>query len=275
MRGTRERDELQQRLQAASRQIAQLQAQLQAQTGRDPLTGLLELTPFMSALGQELARAGRYGRPVSVVRVDIDSFEAVNIEYGRGAGDRVLAAAAQMVAGQTRAQDIVCRVAGDQFALLLPETDSAGAAVCAERILGVLERLAAEGLQGLRASAGVAPFERGQSAERLFASAGAALRQAQEQGGGRVALSSAAGAAEYVRGDAALALMPRSRSATPGPRRTRAPSATWPPRCLKSLGLLRRPTRSAPPRSSTTSARWASPTWCSTSRRRSTRPSGR
>jgi diguanylate cyclase (GGDEF)-like protein len=198
---------MQQRLEAACRQIAQLQTQLQQQTGRDPLTGMLELTPFMNSLGQELERAGRYGRPVSVVRLDIDAFEAVNIQYGRPAGDRVLAAAGRAVAGQTRAQDVCCRVAGDQFALLLPETDAAGAAVCAERILGVLEKLSAEGVEGLRASAGVAPFERGQSGERLLAAAGAALRQAQEDGGGRVALSGAAGAAEYVRGDAALALM--------------------------------------------------------------------
>jgi diguanylate cyclase (GGDEF)-like protein len=208
MRGTRgETQELQQRLEAACRQIAQLQSQLQQQTGRDPLTGMLELTPFMNSLGQELGRAGRYGRPVTVVRIDIDNFEAVNIQVGRQAGDKVLAAAARMIAGQTRAQDIACRVAGDQFALLLPETDAAGAAVCAERILGVLERLSAEGVEGLRASAGVAPFERGQNAERLLAAAGAALRQAQEDGGGRVALSGAGGAAEYVRGDAALALM--------------------------------------------------------------------
>jgi diguanylate cyclase (GGDEF)-like protein len=207
MRGTREKEELQQRLEAACRQIASLQSQLQMHSGRDPLTGLLELTPFMNALEQELSRAGRYGRPVAVIRIDIDNFEAVNIQCGRSAGDRVLLAASKLVTGQTRAQDMACRVAGDQFALLLPETDAAGGAVCAERILGVLERLSAEGVEGLRASAGVAPFERGQSAERLLAAAGAALKHAQEDGGGRVALSGAGGAAEYVRGDAALALM--------------------------------------------------------------------
>jgi diguanylate cyclase (GGDEF)-like protein len=207
MRGSKEKDDLRQGLEAARRQIAQLQSQLQSHAGRDPLTGMLELTPFMNSLGQELLRAGRYGRPVSVVRVDIDAFEAVNIQYGREVGDRVLATAARLVAGQTRVQDTICRVAGDQFALLLPETDAAGAAVCAERILAALERLTAEGVEGLRASAGVAPFERGQSGERLLAAAGAALKQAQEDGGGRVALSGAGGAAEYVRGDGALALM--------------------------------------------------------------------
>jgi diguanylate cyclase (GGDEF)-like protein len=207
MRGSKEKDDLRQGLEAARRQIAQLQSQLESHAGRDPLTGLLELTPFMNSLGQELLRAGRYGRPVSVVRIDIDAFEAVNIQYGREVGDRVLATAARLVVGQTRVQDTICRVAGDQFALLLPETDAAGAAVCAERILAALERLTAEGVEGLRASAGVAPFERGQSGERLLAAAGAALKQAQEDGGGRVALSGAGGAAEYVRGDGALALM--------------------------------------------------------------------
>src|SRR3954451_8997189 len=207
MRGTKEKEEMQQRLEAACRQIASLQAQLEQQSGHDALTGMLALTPFMNSLNQELGRAGRYGRPVCVVRIDIDNFEAINVGRGRQVGDRVLAAAGHMISGQTREQDLVCRVAGDQFALLLPETDTAGAAVCAERILGVLERCMAEGVEGLRASAGVAPFERGQSGERLLATAGAALRQAQEDGGGRVALSDAGGAAEYVRGDAALALM--------------------------------------------------------------------
>lgn len=207
MRGTRERDELQGRLEAACRQIAALQAQLQAQSGRDQLTGLLELTPWMSSLNNEIARAGRYGRPVAVIRIDVDNFEAINVQHGRTVGDRVLVAVAGAIGTQIRAQDIACRVAGDQFAVLLPETDAAGASVCAERVLGTLERLTADGVGGLRASAGVAAFERGQNGERLLAAAGAALRQAQEDGGGRAALSSAAGAAEYVRGDGALALM--------------------------------------------------------------------
>src|SRR3954464_12368867 len=141
MRGSKEKEDLQQRLEAACRQIASLQSQLQQQTGRDPLTGMLELTPFMNSREQELGRAGRYGRPVAVVRIDIDNFAAVNIQVGRPTGDRVLAAAAKLIGSQIRAQDAVCRVAGDQFALMLPETDTAGAAVCMERILGVLERL--------------------------------------------------------------------------------------------------------------------------------------
>jgi diguanylate cyclase (GGDEF)-like protein/putative nucleotidyltransferase with HDIG domain len=206
MRG-RERDDLRSQLDAANREIARLQAQLMQQAQLDPVTGLMKLTPFMNAVTNEIGRASRYGRSVVVARVDIDNFEALNIQHGRAAGDQILASVAQAIATQIREQDLVCRGSGDQFVLLLPETDAAGGAQCLERILGVLERLRAEGIEGLRASAGVAPFERGQSPERLLAAAGAAVRQAQEDGGGRVALAAVAGAAEFVRGDGALALM--------------------------------------------------------------------
>jgi diguanylate cyclase (GGDEF)-like protein len=206
MRGS-EREQLQSQIATANREIARLQAQLLQQAQLDPVTNLMKVTPFMTAVANELARAGRYGRPVAIARIDLDNFEALNIQHGRVVGDRVLATAAQSIASQTRAQDSVCRVAGDEFAVLLPETDAAGGAQCMERVLGVLERMRIEGVEGLRASAGVAPFERGQSAERLMASAGGALRQAQENGGGRVALAGDGGTAEYVRGDGALALM--------------------------------------------------------------------
>lgn len=206
-RGREERDQLQNRLEAANREIARLQSQLMQQSQMDPITGLIKETPFMTAVTNEIARASRYGRPVVVARIDIDNFEALNVQHGRAAGDRALATAAQAIASQIRAQDTLCRGSGDQFSLLLPETDAAGGAQCLERILGVLERMQADGIGGLRASVGVAPFERGQSADRLLAAAGAALHQAQEDGGGRVALAGVGGTAEYVRGDAALALM--------------------------------------------------------------------
>jgi diguanylate cyclase (GGDEF)-like protein len=206
MRGA-EREQLQAQIAAANREIARLQSQLLQQQQLDPVTSLMKVTPFMTVVTNELARAARYGRPVVIARIDVDDFEGVNIQHGRLVGDRVLAAVAQSITAQTRAQDTVCRIAGDQFGLLLPETDAAGGAQCMQRVLGVLERLRMDGVEGLRASVGVAPFERGQSAERLLAAAGAALRQAQEDGGGRIALAGTAGAAEYVRGDGALALM--------------------------------------------------------------------
>jgi diguanylate cyclase (GGDEF)-like protein len=207
MRAREEREELRNQLESANRENARLQAQLMQASQLDPITGLMKLTPFMAAVTNEVGRATRYSRPVVVARLDIDNFEALNVERGRITGDRVLAAVAHAIRGQVRTQDVVCRASSDEFALLLPETDAAGGAQCLERILRVLEQLEAEGVDGIRASAGVAPLERGQSPERIVAAAGAALRQAQEEGGGRVALAGVAGAAEFVRGDAALALM--------------------------------------------------------------------
>src|SRR2546430_14054256 len=110
MRGS-EREQLQSQLQAANREIARLQAQLMQQAQLDPVTGLMKLTPFMTVLTNEIERAARYGRPVVVARIDIDNFEAVNIQHGRMARDKGLAAAGQCVAAQTRAQDTTCRVA--------------------------------------------------------------------------------------------------------------------------------------------------------------------
>lgn len=207
MRAREEREELRNKLESANREIARLQSQLMQQSQLDPITGLMKIAPFLTVVTNEVGRATRYSRPLVVARVDIDNFEALNVERGRVTGDRVLASVAQVIRSQVRTQDMVCRASSDEFALLLPETDAAGGAQCLERILGVLERLRAEGIEGIRVSAGVAPLERGQSAERLLAAAGAALRQAQEDGGGRVALAGVAGAAEFVRGDAALALM--------------------------------------------------------------------
>jgi two-component system, cell cycle response regulator len=206
MRGN-EKEELRRRLEETQRQLKQLQRQYHEQAGRDPATGLREIGPFMTGLGNELDRASRYGRPVVVARLDLDGFEALNVQHGRRVCDRVIVAAGTAIKSQTRAQDTVCRAGGDQFAILLPETDAAGGMQCLERVLGVLERLRVDGVEGLRASVGVAPFERGQTAERLYAAAGAALHQAREEGGARAALAGVAGAAEYVRGDAALALM--------------------------------------------------------------------
>src|SRR3954463_6027589 len=148
IRGREERDQLQNRLEAANREIARLQSQLMQQSQMDPVTGLIKETPFMNAVTNELARAGRYGRPVVAARIDIDNFEAVNVQHGRAAGDRALAAAAQAIISQIRAQDTLCRGSGDQFALLLPETDAAGGVQCLERVLGVLERLKADGIEG-------------------------------------------------------------------------------------------------------------------------------
>jgi diguanylate cyclase (GGDEF)-like protein len=108
---------------------------------RDPLTGVYNRRHFGERLASELAAARRYRRPVSVVMVDIDHLNRVNEMHSRSAGDEVLRNAAQVLEGLVRGGDVVARVGGDEFALLLRETDLGGAQALAERLRESIERM--------------------------------------------------------------------------------------------------------------------------------------
>jgi two-component system cell cycle response regulator len=108
---------------------------------RDPLTGVYNRRHFGERLGSELAASRRYRRPVSVVMLDIDHLSRVNETHSRSAGDEVLRNAAQVLEGLVRGGDVVARVGGDEFALLLRETDLGGAQALAERLRESVERM--------------------------------------------------------------------------------------------------------------------------------------
>jgi diguanylate cyclase (GGDEF)-like protein len=126
------------RLHAAYRGIQEL-------SRRDPLTGLLNRRGFEELAMRELRRAERHGRPIAFALIDIDRFKQVNDRYGHAAGDRVL----QLVAAQLstlRVSDFAVRLGGDEFGLLMPETDQAGAQQLLHRLSqAVHERLRAHG----------------------------------------------------------------------------------------------------------------------------------
>ena len=108
---------------------------------RDPLTGVYNRRHFGERLSAEISAARRYRRPVSVVMLDIDHLGRVNELHSRSAGDEVLRSAAQVLEGLVRGGDVVARVGGDEFALLLRETDLAGAQALAERLRDNIEQL--------------------------------------------------------------------------------------------------------------------------------------
>lgn len=208
MLGRAERDELRRRLEESQRQVARLQQQVENQSKRDQLTGLIDVGEFMNTLVLEAGRAARYGRPLTVARIDIDDFESLNVQHGRAVVDRALVAAAEALRGSVRAHDVVARVGGDEFALLLPETDPAGAMACVERILRVLENLEAAPVRGLRASVGLAAHSRTLGPEAVFAAAGGAAAAAHAAGGNRIEVAGASvGASLDVQSDAAIALL--------------------------------------------------------------------
>jgi diguanylate cyclase (GGDEF)-like protein len=100
----------------------------------DGMTGLYNRSHFLELADGEWARFVRYQRPLSVLTFDIDHFKAVNDRYGHGAGDKVIAQIANVCRGSKRSSDIVARVGGEEFVMLLPETDLRDALVVAERL---------------------------------------------------------------------------------------------------------------------------------------------
>jgi diguanylate cyclase (GGDEF)-like protein len=126
----------------------------------DSLTGLHNREAFDEALAQELAHAKRHGRPFSLLFMDIDSFKQVNDTHGHQVGDRVLRAVGAMLLSCKRAADLAARYGGDEFLLLLPDTDKEEALVLAERIRARVAGQALEADQPLRIrlSCGAATF---------------------------------------------------------------------------------------------------------------------
>jgi diguanylate cyclase (GGDEF)-like protein len=108
---------------------------------RDPLTGVYNRRHFGERLAAEFAAARRYGRPVSLVLADVDHLNRVNEAHGREAGDEVLRGVAQVLQSLVRGADVVARVGGDEFAILLRETDLAGAQKLAERLRQSVEEM--------------------------------------------------------------------------------------------------------------------------------------
>lgn len=118
----------------AQRQLQTANAELEALARRDGLTGLPNRRCADEHLAQEFARHRRSGRPFAVAVIDIDHFKRVNDKHGHSAGDEVLRAVAQSLAAHVRQSDIVARQGGEEFLLLMPETDADGARTVCEKL---------------------------------------------------------------------------------------------------------------------------------------------
>jgi diguanylate cyclase (GGDEF)-like protein len=155
---------------------------------RDPLTGFFNHRYLHERLSEEVVRAVRTRRPLSVVMLDLDDFKLVNDTFGHLYGDRVLTHVAELIRSALRASDVAARYGGDEFALILPETDHADAGIVAERILEVFRQspFAADGRQAfpVGASIGIATHPiNGRSATELIAAADQGLYAAKGAGG--------------------------------------------------------------------------------------------
>jgi len=119
--------------------IAELELRLLAD--RDGLTGALTRRAFVSEAEKEIERSRRYGRPASLILFDLDHFKAINDTHGHAAGDEVLSAVGACCGRYKRPSDAFGRIGGEEFALVLPETDGAGALQTAERLRGLIAGL--------------------------------------------------------------------------------------------------------------------------------------
>jgi diguanylate cyclase (GGDEF)-like protein len=141
---------------------------------RDPLTGLGNRRMLDERLRYEIARHARHEQRFTVLVLDLDGFKAVNDRFGHEAGDEVLREVAAALREAVRGQDTVVRLGGDEFCVLAPETDTAGAAHLEERVHEALAEVSS-GVVGMRASVGAAIFPLdGEGPERLLAVADAA-----------------------------------------------------------------------------------------------------
>ncbi len=152
----------------------------------DEQTGLANRRLFEQRLQEEIQRAERYNRGLTLVMLDIDDFKRYNDTHGHLAGDRMLAQIASVLKENVRAIDLAARYGGEEFTLILPETDQNGAFIIMERVRQLVESSPAV---DVTVSAGIATYPRdGVTREELILSADKALYQAKAAGKNRVAV---------------------------------------------------------------------------------------
>ena len=137
----RQLGEMLQQLQKSRDELSQRNKELQFLATRDPLTGCLNRRTFFDHLDTCWNAAQRYQHNLACIMVDVDHFKSVNDNHGHSMGDEVLRRVGKAIASTARSADIVCRYGGEEFTVLLPNTDIDDATVLAERIRSVISEL--------------------------------------------------------------------------------------------------------------------------------------
>jgi diguanylate cyclase (GGDEF)-like protein len=164
------------------------EARKQAET--DALTGLYNQRYFHETLRREVLRAQRYDRNLALIVFDVDDFKGINDQIGHLAGDRVLAQAADRLRDAVRSVDVPCRIGGDEFAVILPESSAEDAEQLYRRVQSSMRGTSLGGDdERLRLSAGIAEIQHGDTAAGLFERADAGLYRAKDLGKDRADVS--------------------------------------------------------------------------------------
>lgn len=180
-----------------ARTIRELEASrrlLAEQATTDPLTHLKNRRAFFENGTKHISMARRYGTDVSIIVADVDHFKKVNDTHGHQAGDDALIAVARVLIDMTRTEDTVARIGGEEFAILLPDTNRLGAAVLAERIRHAVQReqIVLNGeIVPITVSVGVASFavELTETVDQLLSIADQRLYLAKKHGRNRICVN--------------------------------------------------------------------------------------
>ncbi len=174
-----------------------LQAELDQQASRDPLTGVLNRRAFASLAEREIARARRVEQPLSVLMMDLDHFKQINDRFGHAGGDAVLRRFVAVAERVLRREDLFCRFGGEEFVALLPGSTAAQALAAAERLRTAFAEEAAASIPAgtppfaFTVSVGVGELVAGEDLEGVLHRADAALYRAKAAGRNRSELAAA------------------------------------------------------------------------------------
>jgi len=164
--------------------------QLQQQACSDALTGAWNRRYFVERASAEVARYGRGGHSFGLIMLDVDHFKAVNDDFGHSEGDRVLVALVEILQQVLRTADLLCRLGGEEFAVLLPDTQLAGVVQLAERMRQCASQLLLPDGRVVTVILGVAVFRaEDENIDGLLRRTDHALYQAKHQGRNRLAVA--------------------------------------------------------------------------------------
>ncbi|MCC6145772.1 MAG: diguanylate cyclase [Candidatus Hydrogenedentes bacterium] len=184
------RHKVEEALAEQNRKLQEMNQELDRLASTDALTGLYNRRHLMDRLAQELERSTRYGNPLSVLLLDLDHFKSINDSHGHLVGDAVLKRAGEIIQDCARTTDLPGRYGGEEFALLLPQTDTKGASELAERLRRRLGQMVHHDAAGkpfhVTCSIGVASVHGNGNATWILKHADDALYQAKADGRNRV-----------------------------------------------------------------------------------------
>ncbi|MCQ4348655.1 diguanylate cyclase [Pseudomonas stutzeri] len=166
--------------------LKQVEDELRTLTVTDPLTGIHNRRYFLEHLDAELQRRARSGRPLSLIMLDIDRFKRINDNWGHDTGDSVLRELCRRIAVRLRRIDMFCRLGGEEFIVICPETDADQALYLAEELRRLVEATPFAEVGQVTASFGVSSARDGDDHGRLLQRVDRAMYAAKQSGRNRV-----------------------------------------------------------------------------------------